>query len=237
MADDNSTPDEVFRKTVSMMIEIGARLVTKTLHEWSQAELATFFSLPRTAISSRIKKMKRDGFWHTRNITIKPCLINGKTYTIEHYPFDVVMEIGYQLRSGTIAYSAWLEVASVFVVPMFKGINSQELLDSISNEQSGDFIPVSPTRTVFHRQVKSENYRAMQLGAIGTLDVDRVMHIYERQSGKCFYCSIEVGSVFALDHYIPLSKGGANVTANIVISCPHCNHSKGDKLPDDFLSQ
>lgn len=37
------------------------------------------------------------------------------------------------------------------------------------------------------------------------------------------------------DHFVPLSLNGASEIGNMVLVCGHCNQSKGDKLPQDFL--
>ncbi len=40
-----------------------------------------------------------------------------------------------------------------------------------------------------------------------------------------------------IDHIVPLSKGGADSTENLCVSCPHCNLSKRDTLPEVFMSE
>ena len=35
---------------------------------------------------------------------------------------------------------------------------------------------------------------------------------------------------FELDHIIPISKGGQNEKSNLILSCRHCNISKGARL-------
>lgn len=62
-------------------------------------------------------------------------------------------------------------------------------------------------------------------------DVERQFNL---QSGCCYYCGISVLNNFQVDHFIPLSRGGSNAADNIVISCPKCNFSKGNKLPSEW---
>ncbi|WP_454333449.1 HNH endonuclease [Streptomyces glaucescens] len=50
--------------------------------------------------------------------------------------------------------------------------------------------------------------------------------ILERWRHTCAYCG---GFATHLDHVEPLSKGGADVEANIVPACAACNLSKGAK--------
>ena len=47
------------------------------------------------------------------------------------------------------------------------------------------------------------------------------------------YCKDE----YHVDHIIPISKDGHNNPSNIVISCPHCNESKGNKLPEEWIGR
>jgi 5-methylcytosine-specific restriction endonuclease McrA len=56
--------------------------------------------------------------------------------------------------------------------------------------------------------------------------------------GRCAYCDVGLsrqktgGKVKAsIDHFIPLSKGGANGRSNRVLACYPCNLAKGDADP------
>jgi 5-methylcytosine-specific restriction endonuclease McrA len=42
---------------------------------------------------------------------------------------------------------------------------------------------------------------------------------------------------YHVDHRVPLSRGDSNDISNIVLACPHCNLSKGAKLPEDFAGR
>lgn len=57
---------------------------------------------------------------------------------------------------------------------------------------------------------------------------------YQRQKGKCYWCGKKVGKTYHVDHVKPLDRGGSNWPSNIVIACPHCNDSKGNKLPHEW---
>lgn len=74
------------------------------------------------------------------------------------------------------------------------------------------------------------NRRALKLKAVGTHSVSDLKKQYQRQKGKCFYCNDPLNHVYHEDHVVPLTRGGSNDMANIVLACPGCNQSKGNKL-------
>lgn len=85
---------------------------------------------------------------------------------------------------------------------------------------------------------RSAGYRAIRLDAEGSFSKDDLCAAFQRQNGKCHYCGCRVGNTagkWHADHFIPLSKGGTNHPENIVIACPHCNLTKHDRLPWDFM--
>ena len=61
------------------------------------------------------------------------------------------------------------------------------------------------------------------------IDVPLVRAVFSRDGGRCRYCGSE-DPPFELDHVVPVSRGGENSLENLVVSCKHCNMSKGDRL-------
>lgn len=51
----------------------------------------------------------------------------------------------------------------------------------------------------------------------------------KQQLKVCKYCSVDCVDNYHIDHVIPLTKGGQHSLDNLTISCPSCNHSKGNK--------
>jgi hypothetical protein len=49
--------------------------------------------------------------------------------------------------------------------------------------------------------------------------------IFSRDNFSCHYCGEPASQI---DHKIPLSHGGNNVTTNLVASCARCNNLKGN---------
>lgn len=63
-----------------------------------------------------------------------------------------------------------------------------------------------------------------------------ILTLLAKQDHKCFYCGKDL-DVYHVDHYIPLSKGGKHIVENLRISCPPCNLSKWNKMPEQFIKQ
>lgn len=49
----------------------------------------------------------------------------------------------------------------------------------------------------------------------------------------CYWCGEHTDQPVP-DHYVPLARGGRNSIDNLVVSCPHCNSQRQDKLPDEY---
>jgi hypothetical protein len=66
-------------------------------------------------------------------------------------------------------------------------------------------------------------------------------HIKESWNHKCAYCESEDN--LTIDHIVPQSKGGLDITTNVVCSCHSCNQSKGHEhwklwyVQQDFYSE
>ena len=75
----------------------------------------------------------------------------------------------------------------------------------------------------------------------GTITKHSLDTLLQIQNNQCFYCKKDL-SLLAdrevhLDHYIPLSRGGAHSITNVVWSCSSCNLQKHNKILDNPLSQ
>lgn len=57
--------------------------------------------------------------------------------------------------------------------------------------------------------------------------------IFERDGRKCQYCGDTED--LAIDHIVPLVRGGTNDPANLTPACRPCNSSKRDKLLEEWL--
>jgi len=81
-------------------------------------------------------------------------------------------------------------------------------------------------------QVSHRNRRAREKDAQGRYTSEQIKDQYKRQKGKCYYCShkVKLGE-YHIEHIIPLARGGTNAIDNIVLACPRCNLSKGNKYP------
>lgn len=55
--------------------------------------------------------------------------------------------------------------------------------------------------------------------------------VMERDHYACCYCGAPATE---LDHVQPWSRGGLTLAGNLVAACVSCNHSKGDRTPDEW---
>ena len=62
--------------------------------------------------------------------------------------------------------------------------------------------------------------------------------LYYRDHAVCAYCNQKLTlktdrrNSITMDHVYPRSKGGRSVWNNLVASCPSCNHTKSNALPE-----
>lgn len=86
------------------------------------------------------------------------------------------------------------------------------------------------------RRIRAHKRRAYKRASIGQHTEVDVLRQYRLQNGKCWWCGKKLEK-YHIDHSIPLVKGGSNGPENIILSCPHCNLSKGAKLPQEFCGR
>ncbi|MFE7776552.1 HNH endonuclease [Streptomyces sp. NPDC057445] len=53
-------------------------------------------------------------------------------------------------------------------------------------------------------------------------------------NSHCWHCSTSLADGAVFDHLVPVTRGGLSTVANCRWTCTSCNHSKRDKLPDEW---
>ncbi len=84
---------------------------------------------------------------------------------------------------------------------------------------------------------KKRRRRALQYNALGKWEITEAEHVAARhkiQDWRCFYCGVQYRNTFHREHKTPLVRGGAHSPKNIVLSCAHCNLSKGSKTEKEY---
>jgi 5-methylcytosine-specific restriction endonuclease McrA len=85
------------------------------------------------------------------------------------------------------------------------------------------------------QKAKNQTRRARKNSVVSTLTASDLKEIRDKAKGRCFYCRVK--GPLALDHIIPISKGGPHSRDNVVMACRSCNSSKGPKDPMKFAKE
>lgn len=76
--------------------------------------------------------------------------------------------------------------------------------------------------------------RAQTAGGVSTRD----LAAWTKAAKKvCYWCGRRCAKSYHVDHYKPLSRGGAHELENLVIACAPCNLKKNAKDPLDFARE
>lgn len=70
--------------------------------------------------------------------------------------------------------------------------------------------------------------------ALGSIDKNYLKVLFVLQSKKCYYCDCDITEIKAIEHLIPVSRGGNNNWINLVYSCKKCNSKKHNKTLAEF---
>lgn len=76
------------------------------------------------------------------------------------------------------------------------------------------------------------NECARAAGAVGSLTLNQWLHVLNAFEWRCAYCPD--GPYQALEHVIPISRGGDTSADNCVPACTPCNAAKKDRHPDEI---
>lgn len=64
-----------------------------------------------------------------------------------------------------------------------------------------------------------------------------VPKLLDRDGNACYYCREPFTDerVPTIDHIVPISEGGGNTQANMVLACDWCNEKRGTKTVDQYI--
>ena len=81
-----------------------------------------------------------------------------------------------------------------------------------------------------------DEYKKRLKNAEGTHTTKEKIDIRINQNDSCYYCNKKLFNTGEYDHMTPLSRGGSNSSANLVLSCRTCNRDKRDKTAEEYFS-
>jgi 5-methylcytosine-specific restriction endonuclease McrA len=93
------------------------------------------------------------------------------------------------------------------------------LLNFLRPRRETIFVPAAPTvRSGIERQTKAI--------------------VWSMTNGRCYYCGVQTNPFrdFAIDHVMPIHRGGRDSLDNMVPCCAPCNRRKSDQLPGDWIA-
>lgn len=86
----------------------------------------------------------------------------------------------------------------------------------------------------FWARNKQAKRRAMERS--GSVTLPQWDAIVARHGRRCFYCNKKTSSL-AMDHYVPLARGGLHDPENVVPACKPCNSRKWALTPEQFATR
>ena len=115
------------------------------------------------------------------------------------------------------AVQKWMKIHAKAYYKKWNADNPQRL--KVYRSRWGAKNP-SSIKSMRHRR------RARKMSAAGNTSAAQLQARVDFYGNRCAYCS---GSYEAVDHVIPLSRGGSNWPANLRPACKRCNSSKRAK--------
>lgn len=146
--------------------------------------------------------------------------------------------------SGTVSQSrvlllngsTWEPLA---VIPLARAINLLLAGKAVVVEHTGEFLRTVQTRFPVPSVIALRTY----------INVPRRQAHWSRKGVllrdgyTCVYCGAMPGTLvrdtvlsrhdFTVDHIVPRSRGGKDQWTNTACACSHCNHRKGNRLPNE----
>lgn len=95
----------------------------------------------------------------------------------------------------------------------------------------------NPERVRLIARVTSATRRARVRQIGGSISVDQILDLLNKQKFKCASCRISLKDGYHLDHINPISKGGSHSIDNAQLLCPPCNIGKGAKNPIEWANE
>lgn len=132
--------------------------------------------------------------------------------------------------------STWEPLA---VIPLARAINLLIAGKAVVVEQTGEFLRSVQTKFPVPSVIALRTYvnvprRQAHWSRKGVLLRDNYICIYCGGSpGTLFKDQVLTRHDFTVDHIVPRSRGGKDQWTNTACACYHCNHRKGNRLPNE----
>lgn len=187
-------------------------------------------------VKVRREENKRFQEWMAKSETCTSCekrISKANSYKWEHSQLE---KVGYHTRIGGYdkdANPACVDCQTEFIkdhtvqcvdcsVDVFRRSRTKVRCDNCQDKRHPQISRVSMARA-----------RTEKLGLASDLTFEQWTQTLEYYNYSCAYCG---GGFEALDHFMPVVRGGGTTWSNCVPACQHCNSVKHDRLPADVFS-
>lgn len=79
-------------------------------------------------------------------------------------------------------------------------------------------------------RIRGQNHRTAKLNLPSTLTLREWIDLIETYNHKCAYC--KYNQFIAMDHIVPVSRGGGTTVENVLPVCKRCNSAKHNNYPE-----